>query len=161
MLNGARLEDTPETGHLEIQDKFRAMGRLPSAPTADTRLADHKEAGVLKLITIYRLRGHQAADLNPLEDGSSNVVPDLDWAWHDLDESDLDREFDSGSLVAPDRMKLREIIELCERVYCGSIGVEYLHLSDTTKREWLQQRLEGSKGIPRSTMKSACASWEC
>jgi 2-oxoglutarate dehydrogenase E1 component len=149
MLNGTQLEDTPETGHLEIQDKFRAMGRLPPAPTADTRLADHKEAGVLKLITIYRLRGHQAADLNPLEDGSSNVVPDLDWAWHDLDKSDLDREFDSGSLVAPDRMKLREIIELCEKVYCGSIGVEYLHLSDTTKREWLQQRLEGSKGIPQ------------
>ena len=148
LLNGARLEDTPETGHLAVQDKFRAIGRLPSAPTADTRLADHKEAGVLKLITTYRLRGHQAADLNPLEDGSSNVVPDLDWAWHDLDESDLDREFDSGSLVAPDRMKLREIIELCERVYCGSIGVEYLHLSDTTKRAWLQQRLEGSKGIP-------------
>ena len=103
MHNGARLNDAPETGHLGIQDKFRAMGRLPSISTADTRLADHKEAGVLKLITTYRLRGHQAAALNPLEDGSSNVIPDLDPAWHDLDESDLEREFDSGSLDAPRR----------------------------------------------------------
>ena len=148
MLNGSMPAGESETGHLEIQDKFREMGRLPSSPTADTRLADHKEAGVLKLITTYRVRGHQAANINPLEAGSRDSIPDLNPAWHDLDESDLDREFDSGSLVAPDRLKLSEIIELCERVYCGSIGVEYLHLSDTSKREWLQQRLEGSKGIP-------------
>jgi 2-oxoglutarate dehydrogenase E1 component len=147
MLNGSLPADESETGHLKVQEKFRAMGQLPSAVTADSRLADHKEAGVLKLITTYRVRGHQAANLSPLEAGSRDSIPDLDPAWHDLDESDLDREFDSGSLVAPDRLKLREIIELCERVYCGSIGVEYLHLSDTGKREWLQQRLEGCKGI--------------
>ncbi len=147
MLNGALAGDTVETGHLDIQNKFRMLGRLPSAATANTELADHKQAGVLKLITTYRLRGHQAANLSPLEAASRESIPDLNPAWHDLDESDLEREFDSGSLVAPDRMKLREIIELCERVYCGSIGVEYLHLSDTSKREWLQQRLEGPKGF--------------
>ncbi len=148
MLNGAGLNGSgPETGRLGIQEKFRAMGRLSPTAVEDTRIADHKEAGVLRLITIYRLRGHEAAHINPLEDGNKNELPDLNPAWHDLDPSDLDREFDSGSLVAPDRMKLRDIIELCDRVYCGSIGVEYLHLSDTTKRQWLQQRLEGSKGI--------------
>ncbi len=149
MFNGALPEDTPEIGQLVIQDKFRTLGRLPSASTADIHLADHKQAAVLKLIITYRVRGHQAARLNPLEDGPRPVIPDLDPAWHDLDESDLDREFDSGSLVAPARMKLREIIDLCEQVYCRSIGVEYLHLSDTTKRQWLQQRLEGSQGIPQ------------
>ena len=148
MVNGAGLNGSrPETGRLEIEEKFRAMGRLQPSAVEDTRLADHKEAGVLRLITIYRLRGHEAANINPLEEGNKIELPDLAPAWHDLDPSDMDREFDSGSLVAPDRMKLRDIIALCERVYCGSIGVEYLHLSDTTKRQWLQQRLEGSKGI--------------
>jgi 2-oxoglutarate dehydrogenase E1 component len=75
-------------------------------------------------------------------------VEDLDPSFHGLETSDLDREFDSGSLVAPPRMTLREIIALCDRVYCGSIGVEYLHISDTRKRRWLQERLEGSRGIP-------------
>ena len=141
----------PETGHLDIQEKFRALGRLPAShfsnPVSEAQLAEHKEARVLRLITIYRLRGHEKARLNPLGEAHHEPLPDLDLAYHDLTESDLDREFDSGSLVAPARMKLRDIIDLCERVYCGSIGIEYLHLSDTNKREWLQQRLEGCEGV--------------
>jgi len=143
MLNGGG----PESGHLEIQEKFRQLGRMPRTALADSQWADHKEAAVLKLITAYRLRGHENAKLNPLGEAHHTPVPDFDLSFQGLDDSDLDREFDSGSLVAPDRMTLREIIELCEKVYCGSIGVEYLHISDTTKRAWLQQRLEGSKGV--------------
>jgi 2-oxoglutarate dehydrogenase E1 component len=148
MLNGAG----PETGHLDIQEKFRALGRISPTQYAgadsDAQLADHKQASVLRLITIYRLRGHEKASLNPLGDAHHEPLIDLDLEYHDLDPSDLDREFDSGSLIAPERMKLREIIDLCEKVYCGTIGIEYLHISDTNKREWLQYRLEGSKGIP-------------
>jgi 2-oxoglutarate dehydrogenase E1 component len=136
----------PEQGHLEVQEKFRQLGE--SQVVFDTQLADHKEAAVVKLISAYRLRGHEKAKLNPLGDPHAQPVADLDPAFQGLDSSDLDREFDSGSLVAPTRMKLRDIIDLCERVYCGSIGVEYLHISDTRKRQWLQKRLEGSQGIP-------------
>ena len=147
MVNGAGFE----TGHLDVREKFRQLGRMPSAAIGDGHLADRKEAAVLKLITTYRLRGHQQAKLNPLDEEVLGIkptpVPDLDPAWHGLDESDLDREFDSGSLVAPNRMKLRDIIELCENVYCGSIGVEYIHINDTRKRQWLQQRLEGCGGV--------------
>jgi 2-oxoglutarate dehydrogenase E1 component len=143
MVNGG----APERGHLGVQHKFRELGRLPSAAALDTQVSDRKEAAVVKLISAYRLRGHESARLNPLGEPHHAPVPDLDLAFQGLDESDLDREFDSGSLVAPDRMTLRQIIDLCDRVYCGSIGVEYLHLSDTTKREWLQQRLEGCGGV--------------
>jgi 2-oxoglutarate dehydrogenase E1 component len=139
----------PEAGHLDVQEKFRQLGRLSGA--VDTQLADRKEAAVVKLISAYRLRGHENAKLNPLGVPHYEPVADLDPAFHDLDKADLDREFDSGSLIAPPRMKLRDIIALCEQVYCGSIGVEYLHISDTRKRQWLQVRLEGSKGIPELT----------
>jgi 2-oxoglutarate dehydrogenase E1 component len=139
----------PESGHLEVQEKFRQLGRLPAA--ADTQLADHKEASVVKLISAYRMRGHESAKLSPLGEPHCPAVPDFDLAFHDLDDSDLDREFDTGSLIAPPRMKLRDIIALCEQVYCGSIGVEYLHISDTNKRFWLQQRLEGPQGVPEVT----------
>ena len=144
----ADLRDGAETemGHLDVQEKFRQLGRLTSM--ADSSLADRKEASVVKLISAYRLRGHENADLNPLGLPHYEPVADLDPAYHDLDASDLDREFDSGSLVAPPRMKLRDIVALCQRVYCGSIGIEYLHISDTRKRRWLQERLEGCQGIP-------------
>jgi 2-oxoglutarate dehydrogenase E1 component len=144
VTDGARLEQ----GHLGVQEKFRRLGSLPPGVAADRQWSDHKEASVVRLITAYRLRGHENARLNPLGEPHYEKVADLDPAFHDLDESDLEREFDSGSLVAPSRMKLRDIIALCERVYCGSIGIEYLHISDTRKREWLQERLEGSRGVP-------------
>jgi 2-oxoglutarate dehydrogenase E1 component len=135
-----------ETGHLDVQEKFRQLGRLPG--TFDHQVADRKEAAVVKLISAYRLRGHENARLSPLGIPHYEPVADLDPAFHDLDASDLEREFDRGSLVGPPRMKLREIVELCQRVYCGSVGIEYLHISDTRKRRWLQERLEGVRGIP-------------
>jgi len=144
-----RGDAVAETGRLGVQEKFRQLGRLPAA--IDTQLADRKEAAVVKLISAYRLRGHENARLNPLDLPHAEPVEDLDPAFHGLDESDLDHEFDSGSLVAPPRMTLREIIALCDRVYCGSIGIEYLHISDTRKRRWLQERLEGPRGIPLVT----------
>ena len=149
LFAGLRGDAAAETGRLEVQEKFRQLGRLPSA--IDTQVADRKEAAVVKLISAYRLRGHENARLNPLGLPHAPPVEDLDPSFHGLEPSDLDREFDSGSLVAPPRMTLREIVALCDRVYCGSIGVEYLHISDTRKRRWLQERLEGSRGIPLVT----------
>jgi len=143
MLNGAKTE----TGHLDVQEKFRALGRLSSTVLADSQSADQKHVDVLKLISSYRLRGHEHARLDPLGRAHHSPVADLKPEFHFLFEADMDQEFDSGSPLTPEPMKLRDIIKLCEKVYCGSIGVEYLHISDTTKHEWLQQRLEGSGGV--------------
>jgi 2-oxoglutarate dehydrogenase E1 component len=138
--------DERESGHLDVQEKFRALGRLAPTAATGTELSDYKEASVVKLITAYRIRGHEAANLDPLGEPHHEPVPDLDPEFHGLDATDLDREFDTASLFAPDRMKLREIINLCKRVYCGSIGVEAIHITDTGKRRWLQQRLETGQG---------------
>ena len=134
-----------ERGHLAVQEKFRALGRLPASYGA-VETSESKEAAVVKLITAYRIRGHEAARLDPLGDPHHETPPDLDPAFHGLDEADLDYEFDTAALFAPDRMKLRDIIELCQRVYTGSIGVEAIHISDTSKRRWLQERLESGGG---------------
>jgi 2-oxoglutarate dehydrogenase E1 component len=136
-----------ESGHLELQEKYRLLGRLTPTQEADYQESDHKQAAVLKLIHAYRIRGHETARLDPLGIPHKEPVPDLSLEFNDLGKADLDLYFDTGTLVAPKRMKLREIVELCERVYCGSIGLEYMHIIDTTKREWIQQRMEGSTGI--------------
>ena len=73
-------------------------------------------------------------------------MPDLEIGFHDLDDSDLDHEFNTGWLAAPDRMKLRDIVELCQRVYTGSIGSEFMHIVDSRKRYWLEERLESGGG---------------
>ena len=138
--------DEPSNGHLAVQEQFRQLGRTSGLVAGDTSVSDRKEAAVVKLITAYRIRGHEAAKLDPLGLPHHEPVPDLDPAFHGLEPADLDREFDTGALFAPDRMKLRDIIALCERVYSGSIGIEAIHITDTAKRRWLQQRLESGGG---------------
>ena len=141
-----------ETGHLQIQEQFRNLkpgyGHVKSMlPVGSTAFTDHKQAGVLNLIEAYRLRGHENAKLNPLGMSHHPPVRDLDLDFHDLDDTDLDHEFDTGNMVAPRRMSLGDIRDLCERVYCASIGIEYIHIPDTKKHRWLEERLEGSGGI--------------
>jgi len=136
-----------ETGHLDVQEKFRQLGNLPAVITSGMEDSQHKEASVVKLITAYRIRGHEVADLNPLGEPHHAPVGDLDPAFHGLSAEDLDREFDTAALFAPDRMKLRDIIALCDKVYCRSIGIESVHITDTSKRRWLQERLESGGGV--------------
>ncbi len=149
--NGAEPE-VLEKGHLDVQERFRNL-RIDNGHAAgmqvdgSTAFTEHKQAGVLKLINAYRQRGHENAKLDPLGIPHHPPVQDLALEFHDLVTGDLDHEFDTGTLFAAERLTLREIRELCERVYCESIGVEYMHIVDTDKRRWLEERLEGSRGI--------------
>jgi 2-oxoglutarate dehydrogenase E1 component len=140
--------DTPETGHIKIGKQFRNLQRSINRDTASgIEFTDHKQAGVSRLVNSYRIRGHEMAKLDPLGQAHHAPVADLELGFHDLDSSDLEQAFDTGSLAAPDRMKLKNILALCQRVYCKSIGVEYMHIVDTAKRDWLRSRLEGSQGF--------------
>ena len=140
--------DAPETGHIEVGERFK---RLPlnnfGYPATSTEFTDHKQAGVSRMVNSFRIRGHEIAKLNPLGEAHHEPVADLELGFHDLNESDLEHVFDTGSLVAPPRMKLKDILDLCKRVYCKSIGVEYMHMVDTVKRDWMRERLEGSQGF--------------
>ena len=91
----------PETGRLDVQEKFRQLGRLTTAVASDTELSDYKEASVVKLITAYRIRGHEAADLNPLGEPHHEPVADLDPAFHGLDSADLDQRIRYRGPVRP------------------------------------------------------------
>jgi len=138
--------------HAQVLERFRALAAnghyryRGHSGGSDVAASDHKQAGVLKMINAYRVRGHQQATLDPLGLRERPGAPDLNLAAHDLDDSDLATEFDTGSLAAPKRMPLRDIVELVEKVYCGNIGSEIMHITDTSQRRWLQQRLEGSRG---------------
>ena len=144
---GALLDGAgDDTRHSLIAARFEALARQPSAAAAAPSAEDFKQAGVLRLINAYRVRGHQRARLDPLNLSERPEVPDLDPAFHQLSEADFETEFHTGSLAAPDRLPLAEIIDICQRTYCGSVGVEYMHITDTNQRRWLQQRLERSAG---------------
>ncbi|MDT8439160.1 MAG: 2-oxoglutarate dehydrogenase E1 component [Wenzhouxiangellaceae bacterium] len=137
-----------DTRHQRIAEQFEALAldraAFAGAPTAS--VDDARQAGVLRLINAYRVRGHQRANLDPLGLSERPEVPDLEPRFHNLTEADLQTEFFTGTLAAPDRLRLAEIIDICRDTYCGTLGVEYMHIADLDQRRWLQQRLERSRG---------------
>ena len=135
--------EQPDIRHQPVIDQFVAAGKLPAGGGVSGD-ADHamKQAAVLRLINSYRLRGHQKADLDPIDYSHRPPTPDLELSFHGLSEADLNTRFNTGSMVTEQsEMSLADIIKTLEQVYCRHIGVEYMHITDIEKREWLQQRL--------------------
>ncbi len=134
--------------HQQVIDRFQLMGQAQprvsanEPDSADTR----KQAGVLRMINAYRVRGHQAANLDPLSLSIRQDVPDLKPESHGLIQADMNTHYNTGSLAVGPEMSLSELMTLLNKVYCSSIGLEYMHITDTNQRTWLQQRFEGARG---------------
>ncbi|MEJ2213686.1 MAG: 2-oxoglutarate dehydrogenase E1 component [Gammaproteobacteria bacterium] len=144
---------SPEVPHSGIQQYFASLAKnishssSSSYQTLNTEAAE-KQAAVLRLINAYRVRGHQHANLDPLCLRDRVDVPDLSPAFHNLSVSDMDKSFNTGSLYAAEQMTLRQIIDFLEEVYCSEVGSEYMHITDTEQKRWIQKRLEGYRISP-------------
>jgi multifunctional 2-oxoglutarate metabolism enzyme len=102
-----------------------------------------KQAGVLALINMYRVRGHLVAHTNPL---STEIPthPELELEHHGLTVWDLDREFYTGGLGSRARASLREIVSTLREAYCGTLGIEYMFIQEPDQKAWIQRRVEGA-----------------
>lgn len=147
-----------EVGHSGIIAHFEKLARerkpgaaVVVASSFDARAAE-KQGAVLRLINYYRMRGHQAARLDPLGITPPVQVPDLDPGFHGLDASDMDTVFNTGTLaIDKDRLPLRDIIRLLRAVYTDTIGAEYMYITETAQKRWIQKRLEGAAFTPKAT----------
>jgi len=138
-----------ETAHGPVRAKFEKLAREPkvavvAAPDAGELVAAGKQAAVLRLVNYFRVRGHQAAKLDPLGLAPTPQIPDLDPSFHGLGDVDMDTVFNTGTLAAADRLPLREIIKILKAVYTDTIGSEYMYVTETAQKRWIQKRLEGS-----------------
>jgi len=106
-----------------------------------------KQTGVDSLIYAYRSLGHTVAKIDPL--GRINLEqPRLELENFNLSEDDHEDIFQTGHLIHQQSMKLKDIIVLLNNIYCGSVGVEYVHIQETEVRRWIQNRIEPSQNIP-------------
>ncbi len=116
-----------------------------------TTLEQNKRAiAVMRLINMYRTRGHVLADLDPLTDEPGHS-PELDLEYYGLTLWDLDREFYCAGLGGYEKAPLRTIIKLLRDTYCGKIGAEFMHLLDLEERKWLRERMESTANSPDLT----------
>ena len=102
----------------------------------------------LQLIRSYRVRGHLEADLDPLGLDKRGHHPELDYHSYGFAEADLDREIFINNLLGRERATLREIIAILRETYCGSIGVEYMHIQDPAEKAWIQEKFERRQSRP-------------
>ena len=96
----------------------------------------------LNLIRAYRVRGHLEADLDPLGLEKRGPYPELNYHTYGFTEADLDREIFINNLLGRERATLREIVAILRATYCGTIGVEYMHIQVPAERAWIQERFE-------------------
>ncbi|MCP3852388.1 MAG: 2-oxoglutarate dehydrogenase E1 component [Gammaproteobacteria bacterium] len=163
-LNQNSEKTSKDVPHSNIRDSFkgealkrRYSNTLPnisndkasqtSQCSVDTTY-ERKQVRVLQLINSFRVLGHFKASLNPLYDVNSTQIPELTLEYHQLTDSDLRLEFDTGSLHTDDRATLKKILQVLEQTYCNSIGTEYMHISETAEKRWIQERLESAVSIP-------------
>jgi len=146
-----------EENHSNIREEFKKIaaagpaariGSATAAPSASSP-GDEKQVKVLQLINAYRFRGHQHANLDPLGLWKQERVRDLELSHHNLSESDFDTIFSLGSYaLGADKLNLKDLFKSLNRTYCGSIGSEYMHITDTEQKRWIQQRLESVEAKP-------------
>jgi len=97
----------------------------------------------MMLIRTYRVRGHLAADLDPLRLTRREVPADLTAEYHGFSDEDLDRPIWLCGALGFEQATVREIVEVLQRNYCGHVGLEYMHINDLEERRFLQERMEG------------------
>ncbi len=137
---------TPEQVDAHWQAYFTALEQ--GAPGTRREEGVPGQVAVLRLINAYRFLGHRVAHLDPLERHPLPDVPELTLDHHGLADTDGFMTFETGSLVGPPQAPLDDILTRLQRTYCGTVGVEYMYLTDTAQKRWIQQRVENSPETP-------------
>jgi 2-oxoglutarate dehydrogenase E1 component len=114
-----------------------------SLTNAEIRRATLDSIRALMIIRAYRMRGHLAADLDPLKLRPPQPQPELEPASYGFGESDLDRPVFIDRVLGLETATMRQILEILRRTYCSTLGVEFMHISDPQQKAWIQERIEG------------------
>ena len=145
-----------DIAHAPVVESFAQRAKANAfgnrASSEDLAVA-RKQVYVQSLIAAYRSLGARWADLDPLKRQERPKIPELEPAFYDLTESDLDMVFSATNtyFTTDEQMTLREIVQALRETYCGTIGAEYMHCTEPTEKRWWQQRLESIRAKPSLT----------
>ncbi len=144
---------TRDMAHAPIVESFaqraKANAFVSRGQEPDLAVAS-RQVHVQSLIANYRWLGARWANLDPLKAQEHPVIPELDPATYGLTEADLDQVFSATNtyFTKESTMTLREILKALRDTYCGSVGAEYMYVSDPAVKRWIQERLEPVRSTP-------------
>ena len=125
-------------------NRFIDYGENNFESNTNTKVVSQSAAqlGVLRLIYAFRFSGHLRARLDPLERPRHHSTPPFTLEEFGLSDADLDKTFDMGSYQGPNCNTLRDLFTSLNKIYCSSLGVEYMHISNIEERKWVQTKVE-------------------
>src|SRR5690606_11616281 len=144
--------ETRDVAHAPIVQSFaeRAKEGLlqPQQMGGDAATA-RRQVFVQQLIAAYRFLGSRWADLDPLKRQERPPIPELEPAFYDFTEGDHAHIYSAANTYFGfDSAPLRDIVKALRDTYCGSIGAEFMYISDPAQKRWLQERLESMRSRP-------------
>ena len=138
---------------LEIESKsnFEIRRDINLSSDQDSRSSTLDSIRALMLIRAYRVRGHLKANLDPLNLANSSDHPELKPESYGFEEKDMDRPIFIDNVLGLESATLREILVNLEATYCGTIGVQFMHIQDPEQKAWMQETLENVLNQPDFT----------
>jgi 2-oxoglutarate dehydrogenase E1 component len=151
-LDGSNSKDVP---HLPVinafADRAKHGGTRVVLASADAEMG-RKRTAAQQLIAAYRTVGARWADLDPLKRTERDRIPELDPSFYGFSDADQEAVFNtSNTFFGKDTMSLRELMNALRQTYCGTIGAEYMYITDQTQKRWWQQKLESIRSKPDFT----------
>ncbi|MCA0929926.1 2-oxoglutarate dehydrogenase E1 component [Ruegeria profundi] len=140
-LTGEWSEIDAKAAGKKIKEKAADKGVEVSDDQIKRAVLDSLRA--LMLIRAYRIRGHLAADLDPLGMRAASTHPELDPKTYGFTEADMDRPIFIDNVLGLQMASMRQIVEIVKRTYCGTFALQYMHISDPEQAAWLKERIEG------------------
>ena len=152
-VDGSNARDVPHQPVINAFAERAKQGgtRVVVAAGADSDLG-RKRVFVQQLIAAYRNVGSGWADLDPLKRTERQPIPELEPSFYGFSDADQETVFNtSNTFFGKEVMSLRDLLNALRETYCGSIGAEYMYLSDQTQKRWWQQKLESVRSKPNFT----------
>ncbi|WP_375452473.1 2-oxoglutarate dehydrogenase E1 component [uncultured Devosia sp.] len=125
-----------------LAKKAEATG-APAATPGDVLQATRDSIRAIMMIRAYRMRGHLHADLDPLKLKADEPAPELDPKSYGFTEADFSRKIFIDGYLGLEYATIPEMLAILERTYCGTLGIEFMHISDPEAKQWIQERIEG------------------
>ncbi|MFZ4525449.1 MAG: 2-oxoglutarate dehydrogenase E1 component [Chlorobium sp.] len=154
-MPGSNGADARDIAHSPVQASFAERARLGPihriVANPDAELG-RKRVSVQKLIAAYRNIGSRWADLDPLKRQERPALPDLEPSFYGFTDTDMDIVFNtSNTYFGKESMPLREVLQNLRATYCGTLGIEFMYLTDQTEKRWWQAKFETIRSKPDFT----------
>ena len=149
--DGSNAKDVP---HLPVVNAFSERAKQGTIRTVQASGANselgRQSTAVQQVIAAYRNIGARWADLDPLKRAERQPIPELELSFYGFSDGDLETVFNtSNTFFGKDTMSLRDLLNALRETYCGTIGAEYMYITDQVRKRWWQEKLESCRSKPK------------